>query len=289
MNKVSIGKKVVALIIMSIFALAILVPFFMMISTSLKTPAEIKSVDFIWVPEQPKFSNYVEAMTSSQWGRFFFNSVLITFLSVAISITINSSAGFAFARMKFRGKNVLFLLALTGMMIPIQVTMLPNFVIMKYFPLLGGNDILGQGGTGMVGTYAGILMPSIAGAFGVFLFRQFFMNFPTALDDAAKIDGLSRFGTFTRIYIPLSKPVFATMVVLKTTATWNDYSWPLIITNEREMWTVQLALSLFKTEYTTSWEYIMAATTLIMLPLIILYLLMQKYFVEGIVTSGVKG
>ena len=137
--------------------------------------------------------------------------------------------------------------------------------------------------------YAGIVAPYIAGAFGVFLFRQFFLNFPRALDEAAKIDGLTRFGTFVQIYLPLSKPIFATLVVFKTTSTWNEYTWPLIITTNKNMWTVQLALSVFKEEFITQWNYLMAATTLIMLPLLIVYIFMQKYFVEGIVTTGIKG
>ena len=184
---------------------------------------------------------------------------------------------------------MLFMLALVGMMIPQQVTMLPNFVAMKYFPLAGGNNILGQGGTGLINTYAGVVAPYIAGAFGVFLFRQFFLNFPNALDEAAKIDGLTRFGTFVRVYIPLSKAIFATLIVFKTTSTWNEYTWPLIITAKKDMWTVQLALSVFKEEFVTQWNYLMAATTLIMLPLLVLYIFMQKYFVEGIVTTGIKG
>lgn len=288
-KKVGKIQRVVIFVIMLFFVFIILIPFVIMFLTSLKTPAEIQSAEFVWLPSQWRFANYVEAMQSSAWELFFFNSFVITISSVIISLIINSLAGFAFARMYFRGRNFLFFLALVGMMIPIQVTMLPNFILMKYFPLIGGNDLFGQGGTGMVNTYIGLLMPSIAGAFGVFLFRQFFMNFPLALDDAAKIDGLTRLQTFFRIYIPLSKPVFATMVVLKATATWNDYSWPLIIVTDRKYWTVQLALSTFKTEFQTRWDYIMATTTLILIPVLILYLLMQRYFVEGIVTTGIKG
>ena len=228
-------------------------------------------------------------MKSSDWDVFFYNTFFVTIVATVISLIINSLAGYAFARLNFKGRDILFMLALAGMMIPQQVTMLPNFVAMKYFPLAGGNNLLGQGGTGLINTYAGIVAPYIAGAFGVFLFRQFFLNFPRALDEAAKIDGLTRFGTFVQIYLPLSKPIFATLVVFKTTSTWNEYTWPLIITTNKNMWTVQLALSVFKEEFITQWNYLMAATTLIMLPLLIVYIFMQKYFVEGIVTTGIKG
>lgn len=260
-----------------------------MFFTSLKTQAEISGAAFRLLPEHWLFSNYADAMKSSDWGRFFWNSFYTTFLAVIISLVINSLAGYAFARMEFKGKDFLFLLALVGMMIPQQVTMLPNFVAMKYFPLMGGNNILGQGGTGLINTYAGMIAPYIAGAFGVFLFRQFFMNFPKSLDDAAKIDGLSRFGAFVRVYLPLSKAIFATLIVFKTTSTWNEYTWPLIITTRKNMWTVQLALSVFREEFIMQWNYLMAATTLIMLPLLVMYVFMQKYFVEGIVTTGIKG
>ena len=283
------GIRMILFLIMLLICALIIMPFVIMFFTSLKTSAEISSAHFRLLPEKWLFSNYVEAMTSSDWGRYFWNSFYVTALSVGISLVINSMAGYAFARLRFAGRNFLFLLALVGMMIPQQVTMLPNFVAMKYIPLACGNNIFGQGGTGLINTYAGLVAPYIAGAFGVFLFRQFFMNFPQSLDDAAKIDGLSRMGTFQRIYLPLSKAIFATLVVFKTTSTWNEYTWPLIITTRKDMWTVQLALSVFKEEYITQWNYLMAATTLITLPLLVLYIFMQKYFVEGIVTTGIKG
>lgn len=282
-------KKGMIFCIMLLASLVILLPFLVMFFTSLKTQAEIASPVFKLLPENWLFSNYTEAMKSSDWDIFFYNTFFVTIVATVISLVINSLAGYAFARLNFKGRDILFMLALAGMMIPQQVTMLPNFVAMKYFPLAGGNNLLGQGGTGLINTYAGIVAPYIAGAFGVFLFRQFFLNFPRALDEAAKIDGLTRFGTFVRIYLPLSKPIFATLVVFKTTSTWNEYTWPLIITTNKNMWTVQLALSVFKEEFITQWNYLMAATTLIMLPLLIVYIFMQKYFVEGIVTTGIKG
>jgi multiple sugar transport system permease protein len=160
--------------------------------------------------------------------------------------------------------------------------------MLRHFPLAGGNDFFGQGGLGLVNTYAGLIIPFIAGSYGVFLFRQFYLNFPHSLDDAAEIDGLGKVKTFYLIYVPLSKPVFATLGALKATQTWNEYIWPLIITTTDEMKTVQLALSFFRDEYEIQWNYLMAATAIITLPLILIYLFSQKYFVEGIVTTGIK-
>ena len=287
--KISRVRQGLLLLLMVFFCAVIMLPFLIMFFTSLKTSSEIAAPVFRLLPEKWLFSNYADAMKSSDWGRFFYNTFFVTVVATGISLVINSMAGYAFARLNFKGRDMLFMLALVGMMIPQQVTMLPNFVAMKYFPLAGGNNILGQGGTGLINTYAGVVAPYIAGAFGVFLFRQFFLNFPKALDEAAKIDGLTRFGTFVRVYIPLSKAIFATLIVFKTTSTWNEYTWPLIITAKKDMWTVQLALSVFKEEFVTQWNYLMAATTLIMLPLLVLYIFMQKYFVEGIVTTGIKG
>lgn len=287
--KVKLLPRILLLLLMLFICAIVLLPFLIMVFTSLKDNAEILSPAFTLLPKEWRFSNYAAAMATSDWGRYFANSAFVTLVSVAVSLVINSLAGYAFARLNFKGRDTLFLLALVGMMIPPQVTMLPNFVVMSAFPFAGGNNAFGQGGSGLINTYAGLIAPYIAGAFGVFLFRQFFLNFPRSLDDAAKIDGLTRFGAFTRIYVPLSKTIFATLIVFKTTSTWNDYTWPLIIAGKRSIWTVQLALSVFKDEFVTQWNYLMAATTLITLPLIVLYIFMQKYFVEGIVATGIKG
>ena len=168
--------------------------------------------------------------------------------------------------------------------------MIPIFTMLKNFPLMGGNNIWGHGGTGLINTYAGLVLPYMAGAFGGFLCRQFFMNMPYALDEAAKIDGCSRFKAYICIFLPLSKPVLATLLVLKTTYTWNDYIWPLIMISKNNMRTVQVALvNTFITEVSASWNLMMAGTAIVMLPLVILFLFTQKYFVEGVVSTGVKG
>lgn len=243
----------------------------------------------VFIPDQWMFSNYAEAMKMGNWPRYFFNSFFVTVLAVIISLLFNSFAGYSFARLKFRGRDVLFFIALIGMMIPPQVTMLPVFLILKGIPLAGGNDIFGQGGLGWIDSYPGLLAPDIAGAFGVFLFRQFFMNFPRELDEASKVDGLNSVGIFLRIYAPLSGPIIATLIALKSAHVWNEFTWPLIITRSDEMKTVQLGLTLFADEFTIQWNLLMAATTLIILPLLIVFLLLQRYFVQGIVTTGVKG
>jgi multiple sugar transport system permease protein len=157
-------------------------------------------------------------------------------------------------------------------------------------PLAGGNNLIGRGGIGLIDSHLGLLLPYIAGAFGVFMFRQFFLNFPRALDDAARIDGLGRFRTFYKIYIPLSSPVFVTLLLLKSTQVWNDYTWPLIILTTEKLFTVQLALSNFQADINiTLWNLLMAATTIIVVPLIVTFVFVQKQFIRGIATTGIKG
>ena len=283
-------KRGLTLLFLFVLCLIFLIPLFLMILTSLKSMPEIMASQFVWKPEQWLFSNYREAMEKGDWFVYFKNTFLVTVITVAISLVLNSMAGYGFARIPFRGRNTLFFFALTGMMVPQQITMIPVFINLKNFPLVGGNDILGHGGSGMINTYAGLILPYIAGAFGVFLCRQFYMNFPVSLDDAAKIDGWSRFMAYFRIYLPLSKPILATLAVLKASQTWNDYLWPLIMVNKDETMTVQLAVvAKFTTEYSIQWNLLMAATALIILPLLVLFIFTQKYFVEGIVTTGMKG
>ncbi len=290
------GRKTVfpALLILalSVISVIMLIPLFLMLATSLKSMGEIFSrgsfVNF-FVPKSIHLENYREALRAGNWGRYFFNTILITTITVISSLVINSLAGFAFSRLQFRGRDALFFAGLIGLMIPPQASMVPTFLILKDFPLAGGNNILGHGGLGFINTYFGLLAPYIAGSFGVFLFRQYFLNFPKSLDDAAKMDGLSRTGSFLHIYVPLSLPVFASLLCLKATQTWNEYVWPLIITTDPKMMTLQLALVLFRSDLDTQWNYVMAATSVIILPLVVLFVFAQKTFVAGIVTSGIKG
>lgn len=282
-------RKVFLIVFFSLFSFLMLFPFLMMLITSLKTMGEIQSPIFNFLPHEWKFSNFIEAMQRGNWLRYLANSFIVTSADVIFSLVFNAMAGYAFARLFFPGRNVLFFAILIGIMVPPQVAMVPSFLILKSFPLVGGNDLLGQGGTGFLNTYGGLILPFVAGPIGIFLSRQFFLNFPRELDEAAIMDGASKFRIFAQIYLPLAKPVLATLAVLKATSAWNDYLWPLIITNTDNMLTVQLALTMFRSENTVEWNLLMAATTIVVLPLILLFLFLQRYFVAGIVTSGLKG
>lgn len=280
--------KVVWLVGMAVVSFIMIFPIVMMISTSFKTTGEINSAVFHFLPESFNFDNYREALSTGNWGIYFRNSFIITIVSIVFSLLFNSIAGYAFARLHFRGSKALFTLLLVGLMMPPQVTMLPTFLIMAKFPFAGGNNFMGFGGSGLMNTMPGIIIPLVSGSFGIFLCKQFYENFPRSLDEAAMIDGANKWRTYFSIYIPNSKVILATLALLKGSAVWNDYLWPLVMTNSEGMRTVQLALTMFRDETTVRWGPMMAAATLISVPMIVLFLCAQKYFVQGVVSTGLK-
>jgi len=281
--------RIVSGLLALIVVLVVAFPFVVMLTISLQSKAELFSTSPILIPEKLLFSNYAEAMKTANWGRYFFNSFFIATVVTAVSLVINSMAGYVFARIKFRFSKPLFLIVLAGMMIPPQVTMIPVYSMLRSFPLVNGNDIFGNGGSGLIDTYAGMILPFIAGSFGVFLCRQYYIGFPRELDDAAKVDGCGRIRSFFSIYLPLSKPVLASLGVLKFTGTWNEYTWPLIMARSDSMKTVQVALTLFRNESEIRCNLMMAATILISLSVYIVFGCAQKHFVNGILAGSVKG
>lgn len=284
-RKVKKSIWVIAMILLSLF---MLIPILMMISTSFKTEGEIHSAVFHFLPESFSLDNYVKAMHTGNWLVYFKNSIMITGISVAFAMLFNSIAGFAFARLNFPGSKLLFTFLLIGLMMPPQVTMLPTFLVMAKFPLMGGNNLMGQGGSGLVNTLPGVIIPLVSGSYGIFLCKQFYENFPRALDETATIDGANKWKTYFLIYLPNSKVILATLALMKGLSVWNDYLWPLVMTNSEASRTVQLALSMFRSETVIDWGPLMAASVIVSIPMIILFLFTQKYFVQGVVSTGLK-
>jgi len=284
--------KIIRFISGTIAALIVLLtafPFMVMLSASLQSKNEIFAPSASLLPEKLRFSNYAEAMQNGDWLRYFGNSFLIVVIIVLISLIINSMAGYVFARIHFCFSKVLFMLILAGMMVPPQVTMIPVFSMLRSVPLVNGNDIFGNGGSGLLNTYTGMILPFVAGSFGVFLCRQYYVCFPKELDDAVMVDGCNHFRAFLSIYLPLGKPVLASLAVLKFVGTWNEYTWPLIMVRSDKMRTVQIALTLFRNESEIRWPLLMAATLLVSLPVYIVFAFCQKHFVNGILAGSVKG
>jgi len=270
-------------------ALTTIVPFLWMISTSLKPEPEIFRFPPVWIPSAWQWDNYAKAMTAAPFARYFLNTVIYAVGITASNLLFCSMAAYAFARLRFPGRNLLFILVLGTMMIPAQVTMVPVFIMLKRWPLLGGNDLLGAGGHGLLNTYTGLVLPGAVGAFGIFLLRQFFMTLPRELEDAARIDGCSEAGIYWRIILPLSKPAMATLGIFTFTAAWNEFLWPLLIMSKDSMKTLQVGLQVFQTQYTTTWDLLMAGTVVVTIPVLIIFLFGQRYFTRGIALSGMKG
>lgn len=256
-------------------AIVMVLPFLWMVSTSFKDLGQAFRYPPVWIPKPITLQNYKEVWHLMPFARYLFNSAYIAGVTTVADMITASLAAFAFARMRWRGRDVVFLLYLGSLMVPGQVTLIPKFILMKYMRL--------------VDTYTGLILPGCFSAFGTFLLRQYFLLIPRELDEAAMIDGCSWLGIWGRIIVPLSKPALATLAVFAFMGSWNAFQWPLVMVSRPEMRTVTLAIRSFSTEYATYWTQMMAASTIALLPIIILYVACQKYFVKGIATSGFGG
>jgi len=275
--------------LLTLWALITLVPIIFVVLTAFKDDTEIAITSFKWLPSSFTYlENFKRAFEMGDWPRYFLNSLYITAVTVVASLFFNSLAGYSFSRLKFRGRDALFLLILIGMMVSPQSIIIPQFVMMRSVPLVGGNDIFGAGGVGLLDSYTSLIVPFISGSFGIFLCKQYYSSFPSSLDEAARIDGCGAVRTYFYIYLPLSKTILATLTIFKTVSTWNDFFYPLIMTQSEKMKTVQLALQMFKGSTSTHYNWLMAATLITVLPMIIVYFCAQKYFVQGVVASGMK-
>lgn len=253
-------------------ALLTVLPFVWMVLTSFKDLSEILVYPPKWLPSVFQFVNYSNALAAAPFGRFYFNSLIVAVAVTMGQLVTCSLAAYAFARLKFWGRDALFLLFLGTMMIPGQVTMIPGFMILHWL--------------GWIDSYAALIVPGLASAFGTFLLRQFFLTIPKELEEAAYLDGCSRFGVLRKIILPLSKPALATLAIFTFMGVFNDFLWPLIVTNSEEMRTVQLGLAIFRDRYTTEWDKLMAGSVMATVPVLLVFILGQKYFIKGFTLSG---
>jgi multiple sugar transport system permease protein len=274
-----------ALGLISVF---MLLPFFWMVSTSLKVDAEIFTPGIKWVPSQLDWENYTYIFRDLDMEVLFRNTIFVTLIAVVAQIILCSMAGFAFARLHFRGRDVLFFAVLITMTVPFEVLVLPLFILIRRFPFAGGNDLLGNGGVGLMNSYAGIVFPHLVTVYGIFIFRQFFLGFPKELEDAARIDGASRLRIYWSLLMPNSAPVIGTMGLFAFLWAWNDLLWPVIVVKENSMKTLQAGLAIVA-QNPSRWGEMMAASVIITLPVIFVFLLLQRFLVQGVATSGLKG
>lgn len=275
MTRRTLADPGVHLIVAGLAALFFL-PSVWMLVTALKPDNEVFLFPPRWIPSVWRVDNFAAAWTKAPFPRFFFNSVVVAAAITALQLTTASLAAYAFARLRFPGKRVLFLGYLSIMMVPSQVTVIPNFITLKNL--------------GLINTYWALILPFAASGFGTFLIRQHFLSIPQELFDAATVDGAGHLRMLWQICLPLAKPALATFGLLTTMWHWNDFFWPLIVTNSIEMRTMPLGLVVFThSEQGTSWNLLMAAGIFTALPIVILFLAAQRYFVQGIARVGIKG
>jgi multiple sugar transport system permease protein len=265
-------------IALAIFGVAMVLPFVWMISTSLKTLEESLKIPPTWLPEDPQWGNFAELFTSTlNIGRMFLNSFHVAWLAMIGAVISCSMAAFAIARLRFPGRNLLFLIALATLMIPWQVTWIPVYVLMTR--VFGWKDTL----------YPLWVPAFFANGFGIFLLRQFFMGLPRDLEDAARIDGCSPFGIYWRIALPLAKPALVTLGIFTFLWSWNDLLGPLIYIDSLDKMPLTAGLTFLQGQYATDWPLQMAGALLATLPIIVIFLVAQETFVRGITMSGLKG
>ncbi len=261
-------------------AMVALLPFYWMISTSLMSLGE--TINRKWLPEVPQFINYVNAWNEADFAKYFINSVIITAVTLLGIMTTSTLAGYAFARIKFWGRNVVFAILLSTLMIPESITLLPNLMLVRgsIIPLPGGS---------WMNTLQGLTVPFMANAFSIFLLRQFFAQIPNELWDAARIDGAGHFRFLMQIVLPISKAPIMTVLLFGFTGSWNAFAWPLLVTT-RDTWRpLMVGLWTFVSEAGPETHLLMAGAVISLLPVLVMYFLTQKQFTEGIATTGLKG
>jgi multiple sugar transport system permease protein len=272
-----VAGRVAIYALLLIGSVVTLLPFVWLVRSSLMGPAQIFSFPIEWRPDPVRWDNYPEALTAVPFGRYFFNTMRIEFLVLAGTIVTSTISAFAFARLRWRGRNLVFGILLSGLMLPYAATLIPTFILWQQ---LGG-----------LNTIAPLVVPAWfgGGIFNIFLLRQFFMTIPRDLDEAAYIDGATPLGVLVKIILPLSKPALIVVSIFTFIAVWNDFLGPLIYLGDESQYTLAIGLRSFSSAYTAQWDLLMAASTAVVLPIVVLFFLAQRYFVEGITLTGIKG
>jgi multiple sugar transport system permease protein len=256
-------------------AVITLIPVVWMILTALKTPAEVAADPPTWIPETLRFANFSDAWNFAPFGRYLFNSLVMAGGIAVTQVVTSALAAYAFARLRFPGRDFLFYIYLGTLIIPPQVTVIPQFLIVRELD--------------WVDSFAGLIIPQAFTAFGVFLLRQFFLGIPFELEEAARIDGASRFQSFWRIILPLSGPALASLAIFAFMFHWNNLLWPLIVSNTDKTIPIAVGLTRFQGERGTDWELLMAASVIATVPVLLAYFAVQRWFVQGIAMSGFGG
>jgi multiple sugar transport system permease protein len=268
-------KQTATYFMLILLSLVVALPFVWMVSSSLKTSHEVFALPMEWLPKNIRWANYQEIWTKIPLAVFLKNTIKLTLIITLLQVLTSSFAAYAFAKMEFAGRDFIFLCYIGTIAVPWQVYMIPQFILMRRLNLAN--------------THGALILLQAFTAFGVFLMRQFYLSIPRDLSESARIDGLSEYGIYRRIMLPLSKPALATLTIFTFVSVWNDYMGPMIYLNSTDKKTIQLGLRMFITQYSADYNLIMAAALVTLIPVLIVFLFMQRFFIEGIATSGLKG
>ncbi|MGB4338182.1 MAG: carbohydrate ABC transporter permease [Bacillota bacterium] len=266
---------VAAILIVTALAIMSLMPLYWMVSTAFTQPTLVVKMPPDLIPSRPTLHNFRDLFTRRLLGRWTLNSAIVAVSVTVAQLFVASLAGYAFAKKEFIGRNLLFWLYIGSMMVPGQVTLIPRYILMARMHLTN--------------TYAGLILPSVAAPLGVFLMKQFMQTIPGEIIDAGRIDGASEFGVFTRLIVPLSKPAMAVLGIFTFVGEWNDFLWPLVITNSSEMRTLQVGLAMLQEEVPMAFGTLMAGATYAAIPITLVFLLFQRYFLKGLTVGALKG
>ena len=270
------GGTLVRYTLLIITALVFVIPLYWVFSASLKDLQEIYTFPPVWIPTEPRVSNYSEAWYSAPFAQFYMNTIITTFFGVALEVVNAVLTAYALVFLRFPGKNLIFIVLLAALMVPIHVTILPNYLTIASL--------------GWVNTYQGIILPGASVAFGAFLLRQHFLTLPREILEAARLDGAGHLQTLWYVILPISRPMLVTVTLVSVVTKWNDFLWPLVSTNSTNMRTLPIGLSyLFNQEGPSQWGLIMAATIFVILPVLLLFLRWQKHIVSGLTSGATKG
>lgn len=284
------GGRALTYLVLLVVAVICGAPFVWMLSASLEPLGQIFSWPPHWIPSHPSLHNYTAFIGSgSDIGRWFINSAFIAITVTVLQTFLSALAAYAFAKRRFPGRDLIFYLFIGTMMFPGAILFIPNYIVLKHIPLFGGNNLLGQGGHGWLNSYWGLIIPAAVSPFSIFLLRQFMKSIPDDLLDASRMDGGSEWWIFTRVVLPLTRPALAAVAIFTFGYFWQDYLWPLIVINSPSLYTLPLGLGMFVQQNKTVWDLLMAGSVISVAPVIVLFLIFQRQFVQGIAVTGMKG
>lgn len=264
--------RIVWMIVTTVLALMVLFPLLWMVSIAFKGPAESFSGNLI--PEAPTFDNFVYVLTGVPFIRYMLNSFFVSATVTIVALFFHTMAGYALARLRFPGRDIIFLAIFSTFLVSLPVIIVPLFIIVRAM--------------GMLNSYAGLIVPSIFNAFGIFLLRQYYLSLPKEVEEAALIDGAGYWRIYWSIILPLSRPIMSALAILFFLANWNAYLWPLTIASNPNLWVVQVGIANFKSQYSASWNYMMAASTIVAIPTLVLFVIFQRQIMDSLKTSGLK-